>query len=213
MNKLKKELKKGIFYAGWENFFISIGLIFALYFTSKIYEILNHGPNVIFMKSYFDSLIPVIPIFIIPYDSIQYFIYASLLLLLIFRIRFFKSLAFSMILVWFVSYTFYFFAQSFVLRPHLTGNGYFVNMIRAVYASDHPYNDFPSLHTSLSTLVAFHWIKVNKKIGIPVAIWAALIVASTLFVKQHYLADVVIGLTLSFSVSRLFLKYVAKERI
>ncbi len=213
MNLLKRELKKGIFYAGWKNFFISTALIIALYLTSKIYEILNHGPNIISMKSYFDSLIPVIPIFVIPYDSLQYFIYASLILLLLFRIKLFRSLALSMIVVWFVSYTFYFFAQSFVLRPHLSGSGTFVNMIRNVYSGDHPYNDFPSLHTSLSTLTAFHWVKINKKIGIPVAVGAALIVASTLFVKQHYLADVVIGLALSFSVSRLFLKYVAGESI
>ncbi len=213
MNWMKSQLKQGVLGSGWKNMVIAALLIVALHFTDEIYAVLNHGPNLIFMKSYFDTLIPVIPPFIIPYDSLQYFIYASLILFLAFRIRIFKSAALSMILVWFVSYTFYFFAQSFVMRPHLTGNDPFVKMILAVYASDHPYNDFPSLHTSLSTLMAFHWIKIDKRIGVPVAIWAALIVASTVFVKQHYLSDVIIGLGLSFAVSRLFLKYVAKEPI
>ncbi len=213
MDWLKNQLKQGVLGSGWKNMIFAAILIVALYFTNELYGILNHGPNLIFMKSYFDNFIPVVPPFVIPYVSLDYFIYASLVALLIFRIRLFKSVALSMIVVWFVSYTFYFFAQSVVVRPHLTGNDPFVKMILSVYAGDHPYNDFPSLHTSLSSLMAFHWIKVDKRIGIPVAIWAALIVSSTVFVKQHYLADVIVGLGLSFAVSRLFLKYIAKETI
>lgn len=213
MKWLKSQLEQGVIGSGWKNMLLAIALIIAMYFTNEIYGILNHGPNLIFMKSYLDNFIPVIPPFVIPYVSLNYFIYASLIGLLLFRIRLFKSAAFSMIVVWFVSYAFYFFAQSVVIRPHLIGNDPFTQMIITVYANDNPYNDFPSLHTSLSTLMAFHWIKIDKRIGIPVAIWTALIVASTVFVKQHYIADVVIGIALSFAVSRVFLKYVAKEKI
>ncbi|BBJ27999.1 phosphatase PAP2 family protein [Athalassotoga saccharophila] len=213
MGWLKNQVRHGVVYSGWKNILFSLILIIALYLTNQIYEVLNHGPNLIFMKSYIDDLIPIIPPFVIPYVSLNYFIYASLIAFLCFRIRIFKSVALSMIVVWFVSYTFYFFAQSFVLRPHLTGEDIFTKMIINVYSVDNPYNDFPSLHTSLSALMAFHWIRVSKVIGIPVVVWTVLIVASTVLVKQHYIADLVIGIALSFAVSRIFLKYVAKEEV
>jgi len=57
-------------------------------------------------------------------------------------------------------------------------------MIRTIYASDQPYNDFPSLHTSLSTIIALHWWRFDRRIGVPAAIWTALIVASTVLVNS-----------------------------
>jgi membrane-associated phospholipid phosphatase len=70
-------------------------------------------------------------------------------------------------------------------------------MIRSIYAADQPYNDFPSLHTSLSTIIAIHWWRFDRRIGVAAAVWTALIVASTVLVKQHYLADVGGGLVLA----------------
>src|SRR6202162_74766 len=82
-------------------------------------------------------------------------------------------------------------------RPEVTGTDFFSGMVRSVDASDQPYNDFPSLHTSLSTIIAVHWWRVDRRIGIPAAIWTVLIVASTVLVKPHYVADVVGGLVLA----------------
>ncbi|HEV2009653.1 MAG TPA: phosphatase PAP2 family protein [Candidatus Limnocylindria bacterium] len=44
------------------------------------------------------------------------------------------------------------------------------------------------------------------------AIWAALIVVSTVFVKQHYIADVVAGVLLAFLVSCVSLRLMADRR-
>jgi membrane-associated phospholipid phosphatase len=130
--------------------------------------------------------------------------------LLLTRTRVFQSASLALIIAWFVSYGFYFFLQSEVVRPVLTGTDVLTRMIRDVYASDNPYNDFPSLHTSLSTIIALHWFRVDRRLGIVVAIWTALIVASTVLIKQHYLADVVSGLLLAFGAAwlstRLFLR-------
>ena len=213
MEWLKAQLKQGIFGTGWTNAGISIVLAIGVYFTSEIYYALNHGPNVIFMKSPLDDLIPVVPPFVIPYVSLEPFIYATLVLFLLFRTRIFQSAALSMIAAWFVSYFFYYFLQSVMVRPTLTGTDALTQLIRGVYASDNPYNDFPSLHTSLSTVLAIHWWRVDKRIGIPVAIWVALIVASTVFVKQHYIADVIGGLLLAFGAAWVFLKAVASRQM
>jgi len=212
MEWLKAQLKQGVLGTGWANAGISLLLAISIYFTSKIYYVLNHGPNVIFLKSPLDDLIPVVPPFVIPYVSLEPFIYATLVLFLLFRTRIFQSAALTMIAAWFVSYAFYFFLQSFMDRPTLTGADTLTQMIRDVYASDNAYNDFPSLHTSLSTILAIHWWRVDKRIGVPVAIWVALIVASTVFVKQHYVADMIGGLLLAFGAAFLFLRQIVDRR-
>jgi membrane-associated phospholipid phosphatase len=209
---LRTQFKQGIFGMGWLNAGLCLLLAAGVYFTNKLYAILNHGPRVIFVKSPLDDLIPLVPPFVIPYVSLEPFIYATLVLFLLFRSRIFQSATLSMIITWFISYAFYFFLQSEMLRPVLTGTDTLTMMIREVYAGDNAFNCFPSLHTSLSTILGIHWWRVNKKLGVPIAIWVALIVASTVFVKQHYLADVVGGLLLAFGTSLFFLKQIANRR-
>jgi membrane-associated phospholipid phosphatase len=202
---LRGQLRQGIFGQGWTNAAICILLAVAVYGTSEVYYLLNHGPNRIFLRTPLDDLLPMVKPFVIPYVSLEPFIYASLILFVLFRSRLFQSAALSMIAAWWVSYVFYFFLQSYIERPTLAGSDVLTLMIRQVYAGDNPYNDFPSLHTSLSTILAIHWWRLDLRIGIPVGIWVALIVLSTVFVKQHYVADVVGGLVLAFGVSRFLL--------
>jgi len=208
---LKAQLRGGIFGTGWINAGISLLLAIGIYFTSKVYALLNHGPNVLFLRSPLDDLIPVVPPFVIPYITLEPLVYATLVLLLLFRTRVFQSAALTLLVAWVVSYAFYFFLQSYIDRPTLPATDTLTQMIRDVYASDNPYNDFPSLHTSLSTILAIHWWRVDKRLGIPVAIWVALIVASTVFIKQHYVADAIGGLLLAFGASCVFLRGVASR--
>jgi membrane-associated phospholipid phosphatase len=208
---LQRVLGQGIFYTGWKNAIFSILLAVGVYFTSQIYALLNHGPAVINLHTALDSAIPVVPIFVIPYNSIQNYIYATLVLFLLFRTKYFQSACLAMITVWFISYGFYYFLQSEVVRPVLTGTDIFSKMVMNVYAGDNAFNDFPSLHTSLSTILAIHWVRVNKPLGIVLSIWTALIVASTLLIKQHYVADLIFGLVLAFGASWLYTKLIVKK--
>jgi membrane-associated phospholipid phosphatase len=194
---LSRQLRRGILTErGW-GMVVSLLLIPAILGTNLIYEPLNHGPNRIFLETPLDRALPVVPIFAIPYISLIPYIGVSLLAFLFFRVRVYRSAAITMIIVWFISYAFYFFLQSYIARPPITGTDPFSGMVRSIYAADQPYNDFPSLHTSLSTIIAIHWWRLDSRIGIPAAIWTALIVASTVLVKQHYLADVAFGLLLA----------------
>ncbi len=188
---------------GWA-LIVSLLLVPAILASNLVYEVLNHGPNRIFLETPLDRALPVVPIFAIPYDSLIPYIGLSLIVFLFFRIRVYRSAALTMIVVWLISYAFYCFLQSYVARPAITGTDPFSGMIRSIYASDHPYNDFPSLHTSLSTVIAIHWWRFDRRIGVPAALWTALIVASTVLVKQHYLADVAGGLVLA-AVTSVFL--------
>ena len=199
----------GIFGERWRAALVTLGIGAVTYAVSLLYDPLNHGPYRIFLRTPIDDAIPVLSAFVIPYVSLRPFLYGSLVLFLLFRVRVYRSAALSMIVVFLVSYVFYFFLQSFIERPLLAGDDALTAMIREVYAGDQPFNDFPSLHASLSTLVAVHWLQVSGRIGVVIAIWAALIVLSTVFVKQHYVADMVAGAGLAYVVSRFMLARVA----
>jgi len=203
---LRTQLRRGILAERGLGLVVSLLLIPAILGTNLIYDSLNHGPNRIFLETPLDRALPVVPIFAIAYVSLIPYIGVSLVVFLFFRVRVYRSAALTMIIVWFISYAFYFFLQSYIARPQITGTDPFSGMIRSIYASDQPYNDFPSLHTSLSTIIAIHWWRFDRRVGIAATIWTALIVASTVLVKQHYLADVACGLALAGVVAWLVMR-------
>jgi membrane-associated phospholipid phosphatase len=201
MNEIKRIFGRGVLFTGWKNALACIALAVAVFFANEIYFLLNHGPAILNLRTPLDDAIPVVPVFVIPYVSLNPYVYFTLVALLLFRTRIFQSAALAMLGAWAVSYLFYFFLQSEVLRPMLAGTDAFTQMIRTVYAGDNPYNCFPSLHTSISTIMAIHWWRADRRLGVIAAVWTALIVASTVFIKQHYVADVAGGLALAFGVA------------
>jgi membrane-associated phospholipid phosphatase len=76
------------------------------------------------------------------------------------------------------------------------------------YKSDTSFNCFPSLHAAVTTCVAFIWYRYSRVRRNPLtAIVAAVAIAiavgvvlSTLFVRQHYIADEVVGVALALTV-------------
>jgi len=209
--KLKQLFGAGVFGTGWLNAGICILLAVGVFLSNELYAILNHGPAVLNLQTPLDIALPVVPVFVIPYVSLNPFVYATLILFLLFRTKVFQSACLAVITVMMISYAFYFFAQSEVIRPVLLGSDLFTRMIRDVYAGDNPFNDFPSLHTSVSTILAIHWLRVNRPLGIVVAIWTALIVASTVLIKQHYVADLVFGLALAFGLCGLYMRLLLRK--
>lgn len=199
-------LGRGIFGTGWARAALSIALVAAVFFMSRVYELLNHGPAVLNLQSALDRALPLVPIFVIPYISLQPYIYASLILFLFFRTRVYQSAALSFLLAWAVSYVFYALLQTEVQRPLLAGSDFFTRLVQGVYAGDRPYNDFPSLHTSLSAILAIHWFRFERRLGAVAWLWTGLIIASTVLIKQHYVADLAAGLVLALGVSYIFWK-------
>lgn len=212
MSVLITQFKKGVFGGGWKNAGIDFILIIGVLAASKVYAILNHGPSVLFLRTPVDQWIPLVKPFVIPYISLDLFVFLTLLIFLLFRNKVFQSAAVSMLAAWAVSFLFYLFQQSFVQRPVIMGNDLFSMLIREIYANDKPYNDFPSLHTSLSVILGIHWWHMDRRIGLPAAGWVLLIVLSTVFIKQHYVADVIGGLLLAFGVSILSIRLLVKNR-
>ncbi len=117
----------------------------------------------------------------------------TLVVLLLRSVRLAESALLAAVLTLATAMVFYHFSQTYVARPQVTGDDLFSRLLRGVYSSDSAYNDFPSLHAGLSTVLAVHWVRLNRRLGLGVAAWCALIAVSTVFVHQHYLADVGAG--------------------
>jgi membrane-associated phospholipid phosphatase len=172
----------------------ALGFALALAALFSCYGALNHGPADWIPRTPLDERIPLVPAFAVPYLS-------AFLLAVVTAVAFARrsaDLALSTLLAGIVllliAYTFYLTAQTYVARPDDVGTGVFADLLRFVYGSDEPYNAFPSLHTGFSTVFAIHWLRYGGKAGIACTLWCALIVVSTLFVHQHYLADLAGGI-------------------
>src|SRR5271157_969030 len=106
-NTLKRYFSEGIFGTGWRNAIISIVLAAAIYFTNEIYDLLNHGPRVWLLKTPLDDALPFVKQFVVPYVSLNYVVYFTLIFFLLFKTKIFHSASLAMITVFFVSYFFY----------------------------------------------------------------------------------------------------------
>src|SRR4030042_6143287 len=171
-----------------------IWLVVLLLLASAYFALNKPRGPVHILETTVDDWIPLIPAFIFPYISL----YALLALspwrfwkddIGVFKLAAFIDLA--------LSYLIYVFFQTKIERPVLTGSDISAAVLRWVYSIDKPFNAFPSLHTSLSALCALLWRKAGSSIWPIILLWAMLIIASTVLVKQHYIVDVFGGVAVA----------------
>ncbi|HLA64183.1 MAG TPA: phosphatase PAP2 family protein [Rhodothermales bacterium] len=108
-------------------------------------------------------------------------------------------LAFAIALL--VAYTTYLVFPVYMERPALEVTSLHTWLLSLHYL-DKPYNHFPSMHVTLSWLVV-HSAQGSRRFRLALALTAVGISISTLFVKQHYLVDVVYGYTLAWGAWKL----------
>jgi membrane-associated phospholipid phosphatase len=144
-----------------------------------------------------DDRIPLIPAFVFPYLSLYVLLLVSVWRFLKAETRIFTIAALAISLDLVISYLVFLFYQTQVERPVILGSDFSSGILRTVYSLDKPFNAFPSLHTSLSALLALLWGRVGSRIQPAIALWAVLIIASTMFTKQHYIADVFGGVAVA----------------
>lgn len=95
-----------------------------------------------------------------------------------------------------------------ISRPAVTEPGFFNDITRFLYSIDPPHNLFPSLHCFYNWII-FTQIRGRKEYPLALRLftcWLAIAVfASTLFMRQHYILDIV-GAVLLVELSALLLK-------
>lgn len=108
------------------------------------------------------------------------------------------------------------------LRPDLgsTGGGVFISVIRFLYKIDTPTNIFPSMHVfnATASCIALYQnerCRKNKLFTVSQIILTISIVLSTMFLKQHSVADVMTALILNILCYQLFYRVLParKERL
>lgn len=97
------------------------------------------------------------------------------------------------------------------LRPELTGDSIFIQLVQYLYTIDTPTNILPSIHVfnSVACCIAiFHHkpFQKCKALLTSTAILTTLIVMATVFLKQHTLIDVISALTLNIICFQFFYK-------
>ena len=70
---------------------------------------------------------------------------------------------------------------------------------RSMFSQDAPGNTFPSLHVAVTTLLTLRLRR--RRFDVLWLVWGALVVLSTLTVKQHFILDVVGGLALALGLN------------
>ncbi|GAA0781721.1 phosphatase PAP2 family protein [Hathewaya limosa] len=173
-----------------------------------LYLILNTPrEHTTILKMSIDSYIPFMKIFIIPYVIWYVYVAGFLAFLCILDEKQYFRTVFSLNLGMLISYFVFFIFPTHVPRPEVIGTDILSNMVLWIYKTDNPYNCFPSIHV-LNTLIINYFVCVSDKFSKNVKIMATIvgvsIILSTLFIKQHYFADVIGGVILAFIVCFIF---------
>ena len=143
-----------------------------------------------------DNLIPFVPSFVLFYMlTFAYLIVVPYILIK--DKKQFAALSLSFISIMLIGYIiFLLFPVKTILRPENIASGFWNGLVKMSYLADAPgFNNFPSLHVALSLLVSLIVYNHDKKHW---WVWIMFsgIMFSTMFIKQHYIIDVVAGILL-----------------
>lgn len=177
------------------------GILYMLAF--QYVEQRNVPINIIHMK--FDDYIPFCEYFIIPY--FLWFAYVAVTVFFFAFINKNKQEYWQFILTLGIGMTLFILISLIYpngqnLRPKLTGDSIFIQLVQYLYTIDTPTNILPSIHVfnSVACCIAIFQHKPFQKckaLLTGTAILTTLIVMATVFLKQHTLIDVIAALTLN----------------
>jgi membrane-associated phospholipid phosphatase len=173
---------------------LSLSLLLTIPLFHVFYVILNNSSRGVHsVATELDRTIPFIEEFIIPYVLWYAFIFIIFgYLCLKERPLYYKTLIAYLMGVG-ICYIIYYFFQTVVPRPTVVSDDWITSLVVYIYKSDAPYNGFPSIHvlTTYIMMKAINKCQINRWITICIYALGVLIIASTLFVKQHVLYDVI----------------------
>lgn len=146
-----------------------------------------------------EERLPFLPIFEYLY-VLTFFVPAALIVTVRSYERFLR-LARALGIALIVAYSTYLLFPVYLERPPLEVSSLHTWLLSLQYL-DKPYNHLPSLHVTLSWL-AVHSAQLSRGSRIGLGVLASGISISTLFVKQHFIVDVVAGYALAWGAWKL----------
>lgn len=149
------------------------------------------------LSTYVDNLIPFSAPFSVFYTSYLLLLwYGVCYAYLYFKMDRYKQFIIGLVIIQLTAYCLYVLVPGKIIRPNVETPGVFFSLVRMIYFVDMPSGLTPSLHVSNSWFIALA-LWNGKYLRPTLMVWALLIIASTLFIKQHFFVDVVSGLFLS----------------
>lgn len=186
-----------------EKWLIDSLILSVLVIVFFLYALINEPHETVYvLNSGIDDLIPRIPAFSVIYLAFLPWVFFTVFFAW-YKKRDFKQLAYSLIIINLIAYAVYLVFQTRVPREAIVQNDIFSKILQFIYDRDKPYNCFPSLHSAMSASMATYFVIRKSKWAWLSIIFAALIVVSTLFVKQHFIADAISGIILGIVVTSL----------
>ncbi|MHA1780665.1 MAG: phosphatase PAP2 family protein [Candidatus Thorarchaeota archaeon] len=163
-----------------------------------------------------DLSIPLVPSAIIIYWYVFYaFIFFSWLYLSFVQREYRNALVTAFVVISFVAYVIYLLMPVQGPERAVTGTDFFSTQIQLLYNTDTHVNCFPSLHGSYSLLSAYGLWRAKKEYGYIAWPTAIAVQVSTLFVRQHWIADQLAAALITLVIAYLIfdkLKYTRVER-
>jgi membrane-associated phospholipid phosphatase len=160
-----------------------------------------------------DLALPLIPVWALVYGAL----YLFLIVLPVFVVRepeHIRRTFLAYLAVWITAYIVFLTYPTIAPRPEkVIGSGFANWGLRFLYEADPPYNCFPSLHVAHSFVSALTCYAVHRRVGIFATVAASLVALSTLLTKQHYVLDVVAGVTLAYVAYAIFLRSYRRDMV
>jgi len=169
-----------------------IFLLILFLFAKSTYIILNKRKSKYYWKIKFDDSIPFIPIFIIPY--IGYFFYIIATIIYLWNTKYINVFFVTYIISYVLAGLFWFFIPNGVKRPTITKKDIFSKIVALIYKYDDDTNGFPSAHIFASLICSYFLAVAFPEHLVLILLATFLISISTVFVKQHYVLDILGGL-------------------
>ena len=152
-----------------------------------------------------DRMVPVQPAWSVIYLS--YLLSPFLPLLMMRQEEHIRRTFLAWLLVWSTGYVCFLVYPTIAPRTdEVSGTGFFAWFLQGVYDADPPRNCFPSLHVATAFVAALACSRVHRGVGLAASLWATLIAVSTVFTKQHYVADVIAGIFLAGAAYVVFMR-------
>lgn len=160
-----------------------------------------------------DRLIPLVPTWALVYGAL----YLFLILLPVFVLQdrdLIDRTVRAYLSVWLLSFAVFILYPTEAPRPdEVEGTGFAAWGLRFLYDADPAYNCFPSLHVAHSFVSAIACARVHRLLGRFAMLCAVLVAISTLFIKQHYVADVLVGSLLAVAACAVFFRGHSREAV
>ncbi len=173
---------------------LNLFLVLVFLGVSSLYFPLNRRQSRYYWVSRYDSHIPLIPLFVLPY--ISFFPFVVLAVLALWNTPYETAFLSALIIAKSLAMLFWYFYPNGAVRPQIAAESWLHKLLLLFYRHDKDTNAFPSSHVFLSLLSSYFLALAHPAYAVVSWVTGSLITLSTVFTKQHYVVDVAGGVVM-----------------